>query len=55
MTVKLASRGESVLGFEFCTVVLCNDSLKFCEVGMKTSEGAPQILCNCCLILWEGY
>lgn len=54
MTVKLISRGENMLVFKFCKVVIYNDSLKFCEVCMKISE-APQIFCICYLILWEGY
>lgn len=55
MTVKLTSWGENVVVFKFCKVVICDDSLKFCEVCMKISEGAPQIFCSCYLILWEGY
>lgn len=55
MTVKLTSKEENVLVFNFCKVVISNDSLKFCEVCVKTSEETPQILCCCYLIHWEGY
>lgn len=55
MTAKLTSRTENTLVFKFFKVIIYNDPLKFCEVCMKTSEVAPQILCSCYLILGEEY